>query len=285
MRALVVGIALVLIMSGVVACGKTAAAVSKPEPQPVQTIKITGAGSVYPALQTVATAFEAETKGGKVVFLPSSQTTGGISAVKAGLVDIGAMTRALKAEENDGRLQYWEFTRDALMVATHPSVTGVTNLTTDDLKAIYSGKVSNWHELGGPEAAIVLLDRPEDESAKILLRQSYLGGDLTIAPSAIVLQQEQELAKAVHDTPYSIGAFSLAYAISGQPPLNRLSLDGVAPTAGNVRSGQYKMVRTLGVLSTTQPASAAKDFLDFALGPAGSEELSKAGFVPLAKDK
>jgi phosphate transport system substrate-binding protein len=253
----------------------------KPAETPQQkTIKITGAGTVYQALQLLATAYEAKVKNTKVIFLPNNQSEGGITGLKNNLVDIGAVTRPLKPQEDNNQINYHEIAKDALLVATHPTVKGVTNLQTKDLKAIYSGAIKNWRDLGGPDAKIIVLDRPEDESAKKLLRQYYLGKDLKTTSKAVILQQEAELITALQDTPYSIGAFSLAYAVTKKLPANRLSLDGVAPTIANLQTDKYQMVRHLGIVFKDSSGETAKGFIDFALSKNGAEELLKFGFVP-----
>ncbi|MGC1248713.1 MAG: substrate-binding domain-containing protein, partial [Spirulinaceae cyanobacterium] len=216
----------------------------KIEPQAVvsqekQEIKLTGAGSPYPALEALAKAYEIKEDDVKISFLPPSQSPGGIAGAKEGLVDIGSVTRKPKPEEDDGSLEYQELAQDGLVVATHPSVEGVTNLETEQLKAIYSGEITNWQEVGGPDATIVLLDRPEDESAKKLLREYYLGADLKTSPEAVILRQEGDLIETIQTTEYSIGAFSLAYAMVNDLPVNRLSLAQVKPTAENVKAGKY----------------------------------------------
>lgn len=240
-------------------------------------IKITGAATPYPAIKVLAAAYKGNTN---ITFLPPSQSIGGIAGVKNGLADIGSLTRKLKPEEDDGSLVYRELARDALLVATNPSVKGVTNLATEDLKAIYSGAVTNWQDLGGPDGTIIVLDRPEDESAKRLLRQYYLGKDLKNSPEVVILRHESELIATIQDTPYSIGAFSLAYAISHQLPVNYLQINGVEPTAENVQTGKYPMVRILALTWSQTPSESAQKFLDFAFSKTGAKYLSNSGFVP-----
>lgn len=250
-------------------------------PQGQQTVKISGAGAVYPALEVLAKAYEATSPTTKIVFLPTSQTTGGITAVKNDLADIGAVTRSLKADETSPKITFREFAQDALLVATHNQETGVTNLTAQQLRAIYSGQIQNWQEVGGPDRPIVVLDRPEDESAKKLLRQYYLGNDLKISSQAVVLTQEKELAQTVADTPDTIGAFSLGYASLHRLSVNRLSLDGIAPTVENVQQGKYKMVRTLGLVVGSTPSPPTQSFVEFIFSAAGQKALKQGGFVPV----
>jgi phosphate transport system substrate-binding protein len=149
---------------------------------PAQTqtaIKVGGSGSTASLLNILATDYEATAKTHKVSQLALGQSENIIEGVKQKIVDCGVISRLLKPAKNDGSLISREMARDALTIALHPSVTGIKNLTTEDIKGIYSGRITNWKQFGGPDAKIVLLDRPEDESAKVLLRKHYLGTDLT----------------------------------------------------------------------------------------------------------
>ncbi len=239
-----------------------------------------GAASVYPALQLLASSYAGTDGNGQVMFWPGNQTLGGITAVREGLVEVGAVTRAPKPEETDDSVQYRELAKDPLVVAVHPSVAGVTDLTSGQLRAVYCGTVRNWRELGGPDATIVVLDRPEDESAKVLLRQHHLGKDLKVTDAAVLLDTESELGTTLRDTPYAIGALSLAYATIGDLGVHPLSLDGVAPSADNVAAGQYRMVRSVGLVWRTAPNGKTPQFIDYALSEAGASTLRKAQYIP-----
>lgn len=265
--------------TGLVSSTPSATATTASQAQ--QTVKISGAGAAYPALEVLAKAYEAKSPTTKIVFLPTSQTTGGITAVKNDLADIGAVTRTLKADETSPKLVFREFAQDALLVAIHNREVGLTNLTTQQLRAIYSGQIQNWRGVGGPNRPIVVLDRPEDESAKKLLRQHYLGKDLKISKQAVVLKQEQELAQTLANTPDTIGAFSLGYATLHQLAVQRISLNGVAPTVENVQQGQYKLVRTLGLVVGSTPSPPTQAFVEFIFSPEGQTALKQGGFVPV----
>ena len=94
------------------------------------------------------------------------------------------------------------------------------------------------------------------------------------------MRQEGELIEAVEDTPHSIGAFSLAYAIANNSSVNRLSLNGVEPTAANVEANKYKMVRNIGIIYNPTPAKATSEFLNFAFSKEGAKQLQENGFTP-----
>lgn len=254
------------------------------EVQTQEEIKIVGSSSTYQAARILAKAYKDKAGNVKFTFLPKSQSSSGIAGVKRGLVDVGTVSRTLKPEEDDGSIVYREFATDALVVAIHPSVKGVNNLSTSQLKTIYSGEVTNWEELGGNNAEIVVLDRPEDESGKRLLRQYYLGKKLKNAPEAVIMRHEPELIDALKSTVNSIGAFSLAYAISNELPVNHLSLNNIEPTPENVQIGKYKMVRELGIVYSRKTTPKTQGFIDFIFSEKGKEVLRQYSFVPSAEE-
>ena len=249
------------------------------ETESQQEIKLGGSSSTYAAIKLLSDAYTSQNPKLKVSVLPKSQSGGGIAGIKAGLVDVVGVSRKLKPSEDDGSVVYKELARDGLVVATHSSVKGVKNLTTSQLKAIYSGAIANWRELGGPNAEIIVLDRPEDESGKRLLREHYLGKELKNAPKVVIMRYEPELINALQNTPYSIGAFSLAYAISNKLPVNRLSLNNIEAIPENIKSGKYKMVRHIGIVKVKKSSEVTQKFLDFVFSDKGAKILNSSGFV------
>ncbi len=243
-----------------------------------ETITIVGASTPYPAIQQLATAYAPHGSDTKVTFLESSQSSGGIAGVKEGWAEIGTVTRPPKPEEDSDNLAYRALAKDALLVATHPSVDEIQNLTTEALQSIYSGQATNWQEFGGPDAEIIVLDRAEDTSAKRLLRKHYLGPTLQNSPTSIMLRYESDLIEAIQDTPYSIGIISLAKATVNALPVNIISLDGIAPTAKNLNSDKYVMYRTLGIVWDGTPGKETQEFIDFIFSETGADILQQAGY-------
>ncbi len=246
-------------------------------------MKIGGSSSTAGLLTLLKTNYSAINKNVEITQLKPGQSESIIEGIKLKVVDVGTIAKSAQVGKNDNLLNSREIVRDLLLVATHPSVTGVKNLTTKNLQDIYSGNVSNWQQLGGPNAKIVLLDRPEDESAKQILRKYYLGKDLKNSPQAVVFRKEGELTQAIQSTPYSIGAFSLAHAISHQLPVNRLSLNGFAPTPENLKTNNYPMVRHLSVVWHKNPSAATQSFIQYIFSPPAMSASERAGFIPVAE--
>ncbi|WP_323310515.1 substrate-binding domain-containing protein [Anabaena cylindrica] len=242
-------------------------------------IKIGGSSSTATVLKLLAQAYQAQNNNIKIEFISNTQSEGTIAALKNGIIDIASSSHKLKPEENNGQIQDRELAKDMLLVATNNSVKGVTNLSTQQLKAIYQGDITNWQELGGANANIIVLDRPEDESAKKLLRKYYLGADKT-STKAIILNKEGELIETLKNTPNSIGAFSSAYSVINQLPINRLSLNDVAPTIENFKSGKYQMVRYIGINWNKKPSVPTQNFINFIFSEEGNKILQKNGFIP-----
>ena len=250
-----------------------------------RSLKIIGASTPYPAIDLLAEAFTKQSNSDvRFTFLDSSQSSGGIEAVKDKFVDIGTVTRSPKPKEVSPHLTYREVAKDALVVAIHPSVSNINNLTTQNLKDIYSGTLANWKALGGPDAKIIVLDRAEDTSAKRLLREYYLGSDLPNASDAVVLRRESEIIDAIQNTPHSVGVLSLAKAIAQLPPIQHISLDGIAPTSENISSGTYAMHRNLGIVWSGPPSPTTQSFIDFIFSPQGQTVLRQAGYAPSAEN-
>ncbi len=247
-------------------------------------IKVGGSSSTVGLLTLLATNYSASNKNVTIDQLKPGQSESIIEGIKLKVVDVGTIAKsALKVVKNDSILNFREIVRDLLLVATHPSVTGIKNLTTKNLQDIYSGTVTNWQQLGGPNAKIILLDRPEDESAKQILRKYYLGKDLKNSPQAVVFRKERELIQAIESTPYSIGAFSLAHAVSHQLPVNRLSLNGFAPTPANFKTNKYPMVREIAVIWHKNPSAATQSLIQYIFSPPATIAMERAGFMPVTE--
>jgi phosphate transport system substrate-binding protein len=246
-------------------------------------MKIGGSSSTVGLLTLLETNYSASNKNVNITQLKPGQSESIIEGIKLKVVDVGTIAKsAVTVGTNDSILNSREIVQDLLLVATHPSVTGVKNLTTKNLQDVYSGTISNWQQLGGPNAKIILLDRPDDESAKQILRKYYLGKDLKNSPKAVVFRKEGELIQAIQSTPYSIGAFSLAHAVSHQLPVNRLSLNGFAPTPENLKTEKYPMVRHLSVIWHKNPSTVTQSFIQYIFSPPSMSAMERAGFIPVA---
>lgn len=244
--------------------------------------RISGSGTCLPLLRILTADYRDPRV--SFVYLPGLHSGGGIQGVVHGDLEIGAVSRDLDATEQALGLRTTWFSNDGLVVAVHPSVK-VTGLTTQQVRDIYAGKITNWKQVGGQDMRIHVLDRNEDESAKIILRKFVLGvlgskGSVTVTPAAIKLYYEPDMVEALTSTPGAIGYFSLGYGLSEKIPVTILKLDGVEASVANVLNGRYKVVRPLGVVTPKRTDSKIEQFLRWATGPQAAAIMKENGYAP-----
>lgn len=244
-----------------------------------QTIRITGSSTCLPLLRILTTEYNKKHPNIRFLYLPGAHSPAGIQGAAKGTLDIGAVSRDLKPDEKELGLEYIKLSNDGLAIATHKDL-AVSSLTTEDIIKIYSGETSSWVALGGADAPIVVLDRAEDESAKVILRE-YVLGDITIVQSAIVMFLETDIISALQTTPYCIGYCSLGAIISDNLPVNVLTLDGVTPSVSSIQNGTYKMVRPMGIVLKKNPDAATRAFADWAKGKEAAKILDSKGYASI----
>ncbi len=267
----------VLVLAG---CTQSQSA-DEPDGGPLERIRVSGSGTALPLVRILTDAYEAD--GIEFVYLPGLHSGGGIKGVANGDLEIGTVSRELEEDEQALGLELVKLSDDGLVIAVHPSVT-VDGLTSEQVREIYRGEHENWSELGGPDLGIVILDRNEDESAKIILRKYVLGPDLKITDQAVNLFYEPDMIEGLQSTPGSIGYFSLGYGLLEEIPVRYLKLDGVEASVETIMSGEYEMVRPLGVVVNRPPDSAIEGFLEWAQSDEARVLMTEKGFVPPLDD-
>lgn len=246
------------------------------EPAERSRIKVSGSGTTLPLVRLLASAYPDQSV--EFDFLPGLHSAAAVEGVESGTVDIGLVSRDLTDEERALGLTYTLLCNDGLVIAVHPSV-GIRELTTEQVRDIYSGRFGNWKELGGADLPIVVLDRNEDESAKIVFRKHVLGSSLEVTSSAAVLSFEPEMISALSSTPGAVGYFSLGAAVHQHVPVDVVALDGVKPSVETVRSGEYRMVRPLGIVTRPDADAAVRAFVQWVVGPEARVAMEREGYA------
>lgn len=240
------------------------------------TIRISGSGTCLPLLRLLTTAYPDETV--DFVYLPGLHSGGGIDGVSQGDLDLGAISRGLEPDEEGLGLDVTILSTDALAVVVHPSV-DVHELTSEQVRDIYAGDVSDWAELGGSSLPLIALDRPDDESAKKILRQHVLGDDFVVTPMSVEMSYESDMVEGVESSPGSIGFFSLGIGTADGANVTYVTLDGVEPAVGTVADGSYTMTRQLGVVSNPDAPSEVAEFLEWASSAEALALMAENGFA------
>ncbi len=203
-------------------------------------------------------------------------SSAGVEAVTNGTADIGDVSRALTDEEKAGGLVENIVALDGIAVVTDTANTA-TNLTTQQLKDIYTGKITNWSEVGGADQNIVVIGRESGSGTRDAFEEI-----LDIADQCQLAQTLNEtgaVAAAVQSTPGAIGYISLD-ALNDK--VKALQLDGVAPSEETVKDGSYTLQRPF-VMATkgeiSEQSAQIQAVFEFINSDAGQEVISSVGLV------
>ncbi len=265
------------------ACSSDAApTVPEVSTQQAVTIRLAGSGTAQPLIKILAESYRKGHPDVLFDFLPEMHSGGGIKGVNDKLFEVGLVSREPTAEEKALGLTFAAVSSDGLALAANPAGVTASSVTTQQVKDVYSGKITNWAQLGGADAEIVVLDRNEDESAKLILRKYLLGPveQLPITDRAVALNQESDMVEGLLKTPHTFGYLSLGYLISQELPITILSLDGVKPSVESIASGAYHMVRPLGVVVRPDAEPAVKDFVTYLTSADAKRVMQEKGFAP-----
>ncbi|MDA3937287.1 MAG: substrate-binding domain-containing protein [Actinomycetota bacterium] len=238
-------------------------------------VRVSGSGTCLPLLRILTSAYPGTDV--EFVYLPGLHSGGGIRGVANGDLEIGAVSRTLTDDERELGLEYLQLSSDGLAVAVHPSVQ-VDTLSTEELRSIYDGTHTSWTDFGGEDLPIIVLDRSEDESAKMVFRE-YVLGELEVADSAVNLFYESDMVSGLEGTPGAIGYFSLGLGISDSLDVSYIALDGVEPTVANVSNGSYSVVRSLGIVFAESLASPTSAFVEWMQGDDAISIMEDQGFA------
>ena len=274
-------LAALMALSLFAACGKTndsndTANDSKSEV--TGTVSTDGSTSMEKVIMSLGESFQANNKGISVGYNPTGSGSG-ITAVSEGRCDIGLSSRALKDDEKASGLKETVLALDGIAIIVNPE-NKVSDLTLEQIAKIYTGQITNWKEVGGDDAEIVLIGREAGSGTR--------DGFESITGTKDSCKYRQELTSTgdvittVAGNPNAIGYASLA---SVKDSVKALSVGGVAPTEATVSDGTYAVQRPF-VLVTKEGAelsAAAKLFFDYATSKDAAEIISAAGAVPIVK--
>ena len=234
-----------------------------------------GSTSMQKVIMSLKETFEGENSGVEVTYNPTGSGAG-ITAVLEGRCDIGLSSRNLKDSEKEQGMVGTVLAYDGIAVIVNPENT-VEDLTVEQIAAIYTGEITNWSEVGGIDAEIVLIGREAGSGTR--------GGFEEIVDVEDACQYRQELTStgdvitAVSQNPGAIGYASLA---SVKDTVKAIKVGGVAPSDETVKNETYAIQRPFVLVTKegVELSETAKAFFDFITSEAAREVITAAGVVP-----
>ena len=238
------------------------------------TVSTDGSTSMEKVIGALSESYMAANKDVTVNYNPTGSGAG-ITAVQEGTCDIGLSSRALKDEEKAAGLQETVLAYDGIAIIVHPD-NPVSDLTLEQIAQLYTGEITNWKDVGGNDAQVVLIGREAASGTR--------DGFESITGTKDKCQYRQELTSTgdvittVSQNPDAIGYASLA-AIKDS--VKALNVDGVTPSEASVKDGSYKVQRPFVLVTVEGKAlsSAAQSFFDYATSADAADIIAKAGAV------
>jgi len=197
-----------------------------------------------------------------------------VKSTNDGTVDIGAVSRELSATELGYGLAVYTLARDGITIVTHTS-NSVSGLTTEQVREIYAGNITNWNEVGGADEDIIVAAREEGSGTRAAFEELVMDEQL-ITGDAILQPSTGALKTLVSTTPYSIGFISFGYLDSS---VKAIAIDGVEGTVENAKNGTYPIVRPLLLLTKGTATGEVKNFIDYCLSSEGQDIVEDEGYI------
>ena len=238
------------------------------------TVSTDGSTSMEKVIGALSESYMAANKDVTVNYNPTGSGAG-ITAVQEGTCDIGLSSRALKDEEKAAGLQETVLAYDGIAIIVHPD-NPVSDLSIEQIAKLYTGEITNWKDVGGNDAQVVLIGREAASGTR--------DGFESITGTKDKCQYRQELTStgdvitAVSQNPDAIGYASLA---SIKDSVKALDVDGATPSEASVKDGSYKVQRPFVLVTVEGKAlsQAAQSFFDYVTSADAADIIAKAGAV------
>ena len=252
-----------------------------------QGITLKGSDTILPLAQAEAEEFMIENSG-KSVTVTGGGSGVGIAALIDGEVNIATASREMKAEELETAKAKGinpvetPIAYDGISVVVNPA-NSVSNLTFNQLHGIYNGSISNWKEVGGADAPIVVISRDSSSGTYEYFKEAVLLGD-EYRPDALTQPATGGVVGEVSQNTNAIGYIGVAYLDESVKALNLDAGNGSeAPNSENIISGAYPLSRPLYFYTNGEPSGLTKEFIDYVLSEKGQGIVSEVGYFPIKK--
>ena len=260
---LIVGAMLVTMVGATfVGCGSSEGANSDSN---VASISISGSTSVGPLMEKVQEKYEENNS--VILEIQQNGSGAGIKDVISGISEIGMSSRELKDEEKNS-VEATTVAYDGIALLVNPE-NKVKNISLEDVKNVYTGKITNWKQLGGEDAPIVVISREEGSGTRDAFQEivGYKSEELT--KEATISDGSGAVKTTVAGNKNAIGFASFEYI---DETVSALNVNDVEPTADNVKGGQYKISRPfLLVTKSDSVTENGQKLIDYVLSPEGQQ--------------
>lgn len=242
-------------------------------------IVMDGSTTVGPIAKAFASSFTKST--GVQVTVSESGSGNGAKSLINKTCDIANMSRSMKDNElaaargkGVNPVEH-VVALDGLAMIVHPS-NRVNSLSKAQIRGIYMGRYTNWSQVGGPNAPIIMIQRESNSGTQDSFKELVMGKENPISKRAETQASNGAIKSRVASTPNAIGFVGLGFADNS---VKALLVDGVEPDARTVKNGTYPIHRALFMYTNGQPSGVVKQFIDMPKTAEGKQIISEIGFV------
>jgi phosphate transport system substrate-binding protein len=267
------------VLALVLAAGLTVAGCAGARPPSESRLVITGSSTIAPLAAEIARRFESSRPGVRVD-VQSGGSSQGLADVRRGTAEVGMVSRALTAAEDDLRGDAIALDGIALIVHQDNPVTG---LRSDEVRALATGEITDWRALGGRHGAVSFVSKAEGRSTLELFLVHFDLPREGLRPH-VVIGDNMHAVRTVAGDAHAIGYVSIGTAlveIDHGASIRLLDLDGVTPTLANVHNGTFSLVRPLTLVTRGARTPLVDAFMAFAASPEVRDLVEAQSFVPL----
>ena len=251
-----------------------------------QTVKVKGSDTMLPMMQLEVESFIKKYHGD--INITGGGSGVGITSLLDGSADIAMSSRDLKIaeklkfEEKKADIKEVQIANDALSIIVNPA-NKVQNMTREQLEGIFTGKITNWKEVGGEDLKIIVFTR-ETSSGTYEFMKEHVMGKKEFVKTAISASATAQIVYSVSENKAAIGYVGLAYVENIVKAVS-VSYDGgqkyIAPTFNNAFNRIYPITRPLYLLYAGENTKRVKPFIDFVLSIYGQKLVTHKGYIPL----
>jgi len=242
-------------------------------------LRIEGSTTVLPVAQRAAEVFMKKNPSVKI-FVSGSGSGTGIKALLDGTTDIADSSREAKDKEvASGKAKGVNLTAhkvalDGIVPIVHPSMK-INNITMDQLRGIYNGKIKKWKELGGSDRPISVVSRDTSSGTYEVWEEKILKDD-RVRPDALLVASNGQAVQTVAQNKFAIGYIGIGYI---DKTVKVLNVNGEKATAGSIRDGSWPVARPLFMYTNGKPAGTVAKFIEFMLSKEGQKVVNEVKYV------
>lgn len=250
-------------------------------------ITVSGSSALLPLAKDAAKKFKAKNDQVSITLNAGGSGTG-LKQVSEGSVDIGNSDVFAKEKLPEAKaaelVDYKVAVTVMAPVVSKEIGTNVKSLTKAQLQDIFTGKVTNWKDVGGPDEAVVLITCPSTSGTRALFTKYALDGKEELSNKSMETDDSGTLVQTVSQTKGAIGYVALSYLMNNNT-VTPLAIDGVEPTLDNVYNGKYPVWGYEHMYTKGEAAGAVKAFIDFIMSKDYSADIEKQGYGVASKMK